>query len=193
MTPTHAVKKGGHALPLLCLPPVDHQRSNREVGRAAHPSRRDRADRDEPSAQMASRFRQHLQDDTASGSLSAAPPRRASRRGREELARVARNSPACLPYRGDHYNARGRPDGGESLLSRVRYDSPFDRNPTDPRSAYKADHEPGSMVERRQKPRAPPPRNRWFADSPLEGDGFEPSVPHDMTEVSTVLFPVGRP
>jgi hypothetical protein len=41
---------------------------------------------------------------------------------------------------------------GKSLLSRVRYDSPFDRNPTDPRSAYKADHEPGSMVERRQKP-----------------------------------------
>jgi hypothetical protein len=24
---------------------------------------------------------------------------------------------------------------------------------------------------------APPLRNRWFADSPLEGDGFEPSVP----------------
>ena len=23
----------------------------------------------------------------------------------------------------------------------------------------------------------PPPRNRWFADSPLEGTGFEPSVP----------------
>ena len=26
-------------------------------------------------------------------------------------------------------------------------------------------------------PRAPPPRNRWFADSPPEGEGFEPSVP----------------
>jgi len=24
---------------------------------------------------------------------------------------------------------------------------------------------------------APPPRNRWFVDSPLEGDGFEPMVP----------------
>ena len=24
---------------------------------------------------------------------------------------------------------------------------------------------------------APPLRNRWFADSPLEGTGFEPSVP----------------
>ena len=24
------------------------------------------------------------------------------------------------------------------------------------------------------------PRDRWFADSPLEGDGFEPSVPRVM-------------
>jgi hypothetical protein len=30
-------------------------------------------------------------------------------------------------------------------------------------------------------------------DSSLEGDGFEPSVPRDMTNVSTVLLPVGRP
>jgi hypothetical protein len=27
-------------------------------------------------------------------------------------------------------------------------------------------------------------RNRWFADSLLEGSGFEPSVPRDTTEVS---------
>jgi hypothetical protein len=27
-------------------------------------------------------------------------------------------------------------------------------------------------------------RNRWFADSPLEEHGFEPSVPRDMTNVS---------
>ena len=27
---------------------------------------------------------------------------------------------------------------------------------------------------------APPPRNRWFVDSPLEGDGFELPVPRAM-------------
>jgi hypothetical protein len=30
---------------------------------------------------------------------------------------------------------------------------------------------------------APPLRDRWFADSPLEGDGFEPSVPAIRTMV----------
>ena len=34
---------------------------------------------------------------------------------------------------------------------------------------------------------------RWFADSPLEQSGFEPSVPRDMTKVLTVFFPFGRP
>ena len=35
----------------------------------------------------------------------------------------------------------------------------------------------GSKGEQRQ-PWCPPLRDRWFADSPLEGNGFEPSVPH---------------
>jgi hypothetical protein len=34
---------------------------------------------------------------------------------------------------------------------------------------------------------AAPLRNRWFADSPLEGSGFEPSVPRHATEVSMPL------
>ena len=42
MTPSHAVKKG-HALPLLCLPLADHQRSDRALRRAAHSGRGDRA------------------------------------------------------------------------------------------------------------------------------------------------------
>jgi hypothetical protein len=32
---------------------------------------------------------------------------------------------------------------------------------------------------------APPPRNRWFVDSPLEEAGFEPSVPRDTPKFST--------
>jgi len=33
---------------------------------------------------------------------------------------------------------------------------------------------------------APPLRNRWFADSPLEGDGFEPKVPATARPVEGV-------
>jgi DNA invertase Pin-like site-specific DNA recombinase len=59
MTPSHATKKG--TLPLLRLLPADHQRSARGVRWAAHPSRRDRATGEQPSAPMASRSRQRLQ------------------------------------------------------------------------------------------------------------------------------------
>ena len=31
-------------------------------------------------------------------------------------------------------------------------------------------------------------RNRWFADSALEGTGFEPSVPRDTTNLSSRLW-----
>jgi hypothetical protein len=33
----------------------------------------------------------------------------------------------------------------------------------------------------------PPPRNRWFADSPLEGNGFEPSAPSMESSFSAAL------
>jgi hypothetical protein len=32
-----------------------------------------------------------------------------------------------------------------------------------------------------------PQRNRWFADSPLEGDGFEPSVPRQKDLCNTEI------
>jgi hypothetical protein len=35
----------------------------------------------------------------------------------------------------------------------------------------------GRSTSRRSADAAPPPRNRWFVDSPLEGAGFELSVP----------------
>jgi len=34
--------------------------------------------------------------------------------------------------------------------------------------------------DRKRQMRAPPPRNRWFVDSPLEGNGFEISVPRQI-------------
>ena len=44
--------------------------------------------------------------------------------------------------------------------------------------------------------RSPPFRDRKFADSPLEGDGFEPSVPRQRTLFETapfeLAFPTGR-
>ena len=36
---------------------------------------------------------------------------------------------------------------------------------------------------------AQPLRNRWFADSPLEGDGFEPSVPRQLCVVPATNVP----
>jgi DNA invertase Pin-like site-specific DNA recombinase len=77
------------ALPLLCLPPADHQGSDRAVRRAAHSSRRDRASRDQPDAPMACRSQQHLPGGTAFRPVNAAPADRASRRDRQDLARVA--------------------------------------------------------------------------------------------------------
>ena len=50
--------QAGHALPLLCLAPADHQRTDRTFRRAADPRRGDRATRDRPGAPMASQSRQ---------------------------------------------------------------------------------------------------------------------------------------
>src|SRR6516165_1708468 len=36
---------------------------------------------------------------------------------------------------------------------------------------------------------APPPRNRWFVDSPLEGDGFELVVPRFQGNISFIPLP----
>src|SRR5947209_2948030 len=57
-----------------------------------------RASGDQPRAAMACRSRQRLPGGTACRSISAAPADRASRGNREELARDARNTPACLAY-----------------------------------------------------------------------------------------------
>ena len=101
----------GHALPLLCLAPADHQTSDEAIDRTAYPGRGDRAARDQPSPSMASRSRQHLPGDTASRSVGAAPADRARRGDRQELARVAGNTPACLPDHPDRpHRCRGRSD-----------------------------------------------------------------------------------
>src|SRR5215469_5009849 len=76
------MRSKGHTLPLLCLPPADHPRSARKLHRLTHPSRGDRASRDQPSAPMASRPRRYLPVDTASRSVSAAPAHRAGEIGK---------------------------------------------------------------------------------------------------------------
>src|SRR5262249_47927395 len=63
--------------------------------------RRDRATGDRSSLPMACRSRQHLPSDTTFRPVNAAPADRASRGDRQELARVACNTPACLSYRHD--------------------------------------------------------------------------------------------
>src|SRR6516164_8182682 len=78
----------GHALWLLCLAPIDHPKSAREVGRAAGPGRGDRTTRGQPAAPMAARRWQHLLGgvDQASRPVCAAGACRTRRRHRKGLA-----------------------------------------------------------------------------------------------------------
>ena len=125
-------RKGGGTL--LCLPNADHRRSDRWIGRPPHPSRGNRASGDHLHPAMACRSWQRLPGDTACRSVSAASANRASRGNREELARVARNTPACLSYRPDRTHRRR----GQS-----------DRHPSPPDAArHAAGHRRDTIVER---------------------------------------------
>ena len=110
MTPTHAVKKGTRYRYYVSRPLITKDQSERSA-RAAHSSRGDRAARHEPHAPMASRSGQHLSGDTVFRCLSATPAASASRGNRQDLARVARSTPACVGYRPDRaHRRRSRPN-----------------------------------------------------------------------------------
>ena len=96
MTPSHAVKQGTRYRYYVSHRLITKDQ-NQQGRRVAHPSRGGRTAGDQPSAPMASRSRQHLPSDTALRPVNAATTDRARRRDRQDLARVACNTPACPP------------------------------------------------------------------------------------------------
>jgi hypothetical protein len=92
---------------------------------------------------------------------------------------------ACSGARRDHQHAYG-----VRIWLRSRQDDPAGSDGAAfglARLSWRSHGQPlagnSSFLTRRWRGRtlgsAPPLRDRWFADSPLEGDGFEPSVPRE--------------
>ena len=156
MTPSHAVKKGTRYRYYVSAL-ADHERSDRELRRAADPGGGDRAAREQPSAPMASRSRQHLQIDfgTARGLINPAAACRAGRRYRQALARVASGTQARCPHCPD------RTDRGERRP---------DRHPSPPASAQRATRCCCNTIARRDRRRNRDPVRAGTAAPRRAGD-----------------------
>ena len=141
MTPTHAIKKGTRYRYYVSRPLITKDQTERSAGLRIPAAEIEQA-RDQPHAPMACRSRQHLPGDTAFRSVSAAPADRASRGNRQELARVARNTPACLPYRADRAHRRR---------------SRSDRHPYPPDTAWRAPRCRRDAIAERDGRRNPDP------------------------------------
>jgi DNA invertase Pin-like site-specific DNA recombinase len=110
MTPSYAVKKGTRYHYYVSRPLITQDQREGSIALRVPAAEVDHLVT-QRSAPMASRSRQYLPGDTASGSVGAAPARRQRRRDREELARVAGNTPARRPHPPDRaHRCRGRSD-----------------------------------------------------------------------------------
>jgi hypothetical protein len=105
MTPSYAVKQGTRYRYYVSRPLIIKDQT-KSSARLPHPRRGDRAARPQPSAPMASRSRQHLQCNTAGRCVSAALARGASQRTPQQLARLARDTPAWPAYCPDRAHRR---------------------------------------------------------------------------------------
>ena len=119
MTPSHAVKQGARYRYYVSRPLITRDHTEGSAGL--------RIPAGEIERLVTSRVRQWLLDpgsvykatsERLSRSVSAAPAGRASRRDREDLARVAGNAPACLPYRADQNASTSGPIRSTSIFAR---------------------------------------------------------------------------